>query len=81
MTRKTHDLAVKTGEYTKNGETKARYTNIGVMMESNEGKPFILMDTHFNPAGVPSKDGRFVVSIFEPKEKKQNNELNDEVPF
>lgn len=86
MATKTYDLAVKTGEYTNNkGETKGRYVNIGVVMKGNDGKPFILLDTHFNPAGVPSKDGRFIVSMFEPKKKDAYQEaaddLNQEVPF
>lgn len=68
MTKK-YDLCVKTGSYEKNGETKHSYENIGVMLENGNG-PFILLKSHFNPAGVIREEGRssILVSLFAPKD-------------
>lgn len=68
--KKLYDLAVKTGTYTQNGETKGRYENVGAMMEGSDG-PFVMMKRTFNPAGVPHKDGSdaILVSMFQPKAK------------
>lgn len=39
MANKTHDLTVKTGEYTNaQGETKGRYENIGSLMQGDNGQ-------------------------------------------
>lgn len=54
---KTHDLAVKVGEYTKNGETKGRYINVGMVLSDGQNDLFLLNRT-FNPAGVPNPDGK-----------------------
>lgn len=66
------DIAVKTGEYEHNGETKGRYKNCGKLMENDDGGLFILMDRTFNPAGVPSGDresDQILISTFDPKPK------------
>ncbi len=69
--KKVYDLAVKTGSYEKNGETKGRYENVGAVMEGNDGNKFIMLKRCFNPAGVPFKDGSdaILVSMFTPKER------------
>ena len=69
--KKIRDLAVKTGSYTdRDGNTKGRYKNVGSLMESDDGSKFILLDTTFNPAGVPNPDNRdnVLISIFEMKD-------------
>ena len=69
--KKIRDLAVKTGSYTdRDGNTKGRYKNVGSLMESEDGSKFILLDTTFNPAGVPNPDNRdnVLISIFEMKD-------------
>ena len=71
-TRKTHDLAVKTGTYTtRDGQEKGRWLNIGRVLEMDDGGRVILIDRTFNPAGVPNPDGRdsVMVSMFEPRER------------
>ena len=69
--RKMHDLAVKTGTYTVNGEEKGRWLHIGRVLEMDDGGKVILIDRTFNPAGVPNPDGRdsVMVSMFEPRER------------
>lgn len=84
---KKYDLAVKTGEYESDGETKGRYENIGVIMEGEKGFYMLLRRT-FNPAGVKGQDDResIMVSMFEPKKKgeaKADKEDDDSgsIPF
>lgn len=71
--RKVKDLAVVTGTYQSNGETKKRYANVGALMEGDNGQ-FLMLNAHFNPAGVPRKDGSesILVSMFDPKERDGN---------
>lgn len=93
MVKRTHDLAVVVGSYQdRDGNEKKRYANIGVMMEGDNG-PFILLDKHFNPAGIAGKDGKIVVSCFKPKDsngqqtpqqsggQSRRDDLDDEVPY
>lgn len=68
MASKKYDLAVKVGEYEKNGETKNRYENIGAVMQGDNG-PFILLKRSFNPAGVPHKGDNIIISCFEPQDR------------
>jgi hypothetical protein len=70
MTKKTHDLCVKTGSYESNGETKGRWMNVGALMEDNEGRPFLMLNACFNPAGIQREEGResILVSCFEPQQ-------------
>ena len=64
MTQKTHDLAIKRGEYTdRNGETKGRWQNVGAAMKNDRGQTFLLLDRAFNPAGIPNPDGYDSVAI------------------
>jgi len=94
MAKKKYDLVVKVGSYQSGGESKNRYINIGVMMEKDDGSTFILLERTFNPAGVPNPDNKenFIVSMFEPKgsdskptqkpkEKQEQNPLDQDVPF
>lgn len=64
---KVKDIAVKTGEYQKDGQTKGRYENIGSIFKSDDGGTFLLMKRTFNPAGVPNPDNRdtVLISVFD----------------
>ena len=54
MARKVKDLAIKSREYTdKEGNRKANWVNIGVVMENDDGKQFMLIDKWINFAGIP----------------------------
>jgi hypothetical protein len=93
---KKYDLVVKTGEYTdSSGEVKARYQNVGVVMENDKG-PYMLLNRTFNPAGVPGNADRdnIIVSMFEPKDdrgsgggsssgapRKSAVAMDDDIPF
>ena len=72
---KKYDLAVKVGEYEKDGETKSKWQNVGVVLEGEHG-PYILLDRVFNPAGLPNPENRnnIFVSMFKPKGKKDDAE-------
>lgn len=72
MTKKTHDLAVKTREYTdRDGNTKANWQNIGALMESDDGKPFLMLEAWVNLAAFPRREGSsaVLVSCFELREQ------------
>lgn len=75
MTTKKYDLAVKTGEYQKNGETKGRYKNIGAVFEGDKG-PYLLLDASvisMQLFALVNKDRRdsVIVSMFEPKGQEE----------
>jgi hypothetical protein len=73
--KKIYDAAVKTGEYTtKEGNTKGKWLNVGVVLQYDNGGMGLLLERTFNPAGLQD-NGRSSVSIsfFETK-------YNDEKP-
>lgn len=68
---KKYDVVAVTGIYTnQQGEEKKRYQNVGVILDSGNG-PFLLLEQWFNPAGVQGKDGKIVLSLYEPKMKEE----------
>lgn len=74
-TTKTHDIAIKVGEYEVNGEKKNRYKNIGAMMEGDNG-PFLLIDTtvlgmSVNYVANPKRQERIIASLFETKDRDE----------
>jgi len=77
-------LVAKVGEYTNNnGETKGRYTNLGVLMTGSDGGEYMLLDPTVNMAGVfalqaamNAKNGkqdsdRVMVSVWEENNQQQ----------
>ena len=92
MATKKYDIAVKTGTYTSGGVEKARYENIGAVMQNDKG-PYLMLKRTFNPAGVPNQDDRdsILCSLFEPKQDsgqaaktggyRPSADLSDDVPF
>lgn len=81
--KKKYNLAVKTGEYQKDGQTKGRYQNVGAVMESEKGQ-FILLEKTFNPAGIQDGKSSVLIHMFEEKNENSGqfrNNDNDEIPF
>lgn len=73
-----YKLAVKTGTYEKDGQTKNKYQHVGVIMEGDKG-PFILLNKTFNPAGIQDGKESVIISMFEAKAKDEAE--SDEFPF
>ena len=75
-----YNITCKVGSYEKNGETKNRYKNVGLILENEEGKKMVMIDPTFNFAAVRREDGKdmVMVSIFEPKEKEQSTATQEE---
>lgn len=76
MFKKTHDLTVKVGTYEREGETKGRYENCGMILKDEDGKKMIMINPRFNFAGVKLDEGRdfVIVSSFEVKEKEEKTQ-------
>ncbi len=77
---KKYDLSVKTGTYEKNGETKGKYTNVGLILENDEGKRIVMIDPLFNFGAVRREEGKdmVMVSMFEPKKDNQKQATSEE---
>ena len=80
---KAFDAVVKTGEYTNNqGENKGRYTNIGVVMNGDNGQ-YMLLEPGINLAGILIQQNQMavakgqqprsnvMVSLYEPNQQGQ----------
>ena len=68
--KRTHDIAVKTGSYQKNGQTKNKYENVGFVLTKDDGGKMYFLNRTFNPAGAPIHDGNsetVLLSVFEVK--------------
>jgi hypothetical protein len=67
-TTATHDLCIKTGEYTdRNGEQKGRWLTIGTVFRYDDGGSSIKLDCL--PVGVPDWHGW--VSVFKKKPREE----------
>lgn len=85
---KLKDVVAVTGKYEKNGETKAKYTNCGALIEAN-GKQFLVLEVI--PAPVVGKDGipKWFLNLYDPKDEKPKQEkpaaggapMDDDIPF
>ena len=82
--KKTHNLAVVVGKYTKDGEIRNAYLNVGCVFDGEYG-PYILLTKTFNPAGIQSDDSGVIIKMFEHKDsgtKQNNNQYDGEImPF
>lgn len=80
MFKKTADLTVRVGSYEKDGESKGRYENCGMILKDDDGKKMIMINPRFNFAGVKLDEGRdyVIVSAFEIKEKEEKTKEKDE---
>ena len=88
MAKKLYNLAVQNGKYkNKEGEEKNVYTNIGAVLEGDNGK-FVVLERHINLSGFPVADGAtsIAVSMFDANSEGQArpssvSEMKDDVPF
>ena len=65
-------LAVANGNYEKDGQTKTRWVNVGVIMEK-DGKEFALIDPTINFAAFPREEGKDMVMVGVFEEQQNNN--------
>ena len=67
-------LAVANGQYEKDGQTKTRWVNVGVILEK-DGKEFCLIDPTINFAAFPREQGKdmVMVGVFDDNAQQQNN--------
>lgn len=74
--KKIKDIAVKTGEYQSEGQTKGRYQNVGALMKSDDGSVFILLEKWFNPAGVSGNADKssVLLSCFDLREQGEQGQ-------
>lgn len=62
--KKSHDLAVKIGEYTApDGTTKGRYQTVGAVLLGEQDREVLFLSRWFNPAGVPDTSGKNYDSV------------------
>lgn len=79
MTTKLYDLCVAVRSYKDNtGSDKTVWENVGSILENNEGRIYMMLKAHFNPAGITRKEGSesILVSMFVPKNSSGNNGLD-----
>jgi hypothetical protein len=82
---KKYDVVAITGEYEKNGQTKPRYQNVGMVIEK-DGKFYLkLTSLAFHDDGHVCN----FFSLYEPRERSQGgpdkpqggDDFNDPIPF
>ena len=72
--RRKYDLAVKVSEYQDSyNRTRARWKNVGALLEDDKGGQFIMLDKYVNYAllGQPDRD-TILVSLFEIKDQRNS---------
>lgn len=82
----TKRLSAVTGNYTnQQGEQKAEWTNVGVLITGKNGKDYVLLDPSVNLAGVllkqnaiAAKEGKalsdtVMLSVFDEQQNQNNN--------
>lgn len=68
--KKIYDVAVKTRTYTdRNGDKKSVWQNVGAVWKGDDGNSWLTLHRWFNPAGIPTDEGRDTIScsLFVPK--------------
>ena len=76
---KLYDLCVSTRHYRDNvGNNRAVWENIGSIVENNDGKIYMMLKAHFNPAGISRKESSesILVSMFVPKNSAGSQALS-----
>ena len=73
MTTKLYNICASTGKFKdKNGREKNRYVRVGSMFNGEYGD-FIMLDAHFNPAGIPRKENSDSIFLYCFKPNDEDN--------
>lgn len=78
--KKIKDLCVVTSKYqNREGVEKSNYLNIGAIIQKDDGGKFMILNRHFNPAGVPNPENKdtLIVSMFDVKPKDGQSSLTN----
>lgn len=82
--KKVYEAAVKVGSYTdRNGNEKAKWANVGSVLKFDDGGVCLLLDRHFNPAGIPDPTGNggaVRISFFPPKDQQGQEQPRRQAP-
>jgi hypothetical protein len=76
MSKKLYDCIVCTGRYTDaNGQEKARWQNVGAVIETKNGLA-LLLERWFNPAGVVDDKGgdNVLINLMPPKDRASGSD-------
>ena len=76
-------LMIAAGSYTtQDGQAKTVWKEVGIIMTSQAGKEFALLDPCINLAGFPREPGKdmIIASIFEDKPKEQGYQQQQATP-
>ena len=71
---KVGNLKIKIGSYEKDGQTKGKYIDLGVLMQSQDGGMYALLNPHINLAGIPLGEGKDMVMCSVFTENEQGNQ-------
>ena len=77
---KVKDIVVSVRKYQdREGNTKNQWANVGSLMRGDDGNEFILLDRHFNPAGIANPDNRnnVLLSMFDAKPREDQGRRDD----
>ena len=71
-------LAVANGSYTKDGQQKTRWVNVGIINTAQNGKEYMLIDPTINFAAFTREEGKdmIMVGIFEEQQGGQQQNYN-----
>ena len=72
-------LAVANGTYTKDGQQKTRWVNVGIVNTTQDGKEYMLIDPTINFAAFPREEGKdmVMVGMFEDQQQNQGQQQNN----
>ena len=72
-------IMIANGKYVKDGQEKSKWVEVGVIMTSQNGNEFVLLDPTVNLAGFPREAGKdkLIASIFDdanqqPRQQQQS---------
>jgi hypothetical protein len=69
--REVFEVVATIGEYqNRQGETKREYLKVGSLMQGDDGRQALVLKRHINLAGLPEKNGRVWLNLYEPKPRE-----------